>query len=112
MNGVIEIVNNEVKIHEMFEEVDAAEAAMRNIKRRVAVTGEVLLATICDEVVESDSAQFGYISFADAAVMLSVRYQQVFQRAVTKGKMRWIQTPVNHVMVEDVLAWKAMRDAR
>jgi hypothetical protein len=109
MNAVIEINNNEVIVHGEFENVDSAESAIRNIKRRVAVTGECFVATMFEDVDVNESAP-QYITFAQAAEMLSVRYQQVFQRAVVKGKMRWMQTPVNHVALEDVLVWKAKRE--
>jgi hypothetical protein len=40
-----------------------------------------------------------------------VSYQQVFQRAVTKGKMSWRQSPENEVAMADVLVWKEKRSA-
>jgi hypothetical protein len=63
-----------------------------------------------EEVVESNySAQNGYVTFAQAAEIVGVRYQQVFQRAVVKGHMTWKQTPTNQVLLADVLEWKAKR---
>jgi predicted transcriptional regulator len=81
-----------------------------NVSRRAKVVGEVSAQEIVEEVVESDfAAQDGYISFGDAARMLQVRYQQVFQRAVTKNKMGWRQVPENQVLLADVLEWRNKR---
>jgi hypothetical protein len=112
MFAAIEINNNDVIVHAEFDSIEAAEAAVRNVKRRVGVVGEVFAASMFDveEIVENNSAP-RYVTFAQAAEMLNVRYQQVFQRAVVKGKMRWMQTPVNHVMFDDVMEWKAKRES-
>jgi hypothetical protein len=111
MNAVIEINNNDVIVHETFDSAEQAESALRNVKRRVAVKGECFVATMYEvEEVDVNESAPQYVTFAQAAEMLGVRYQQVFQRAVVKGKMRWMQTPVNHVMLEDVMAWKAKRE--
>jgi len=112
MFATIEINNGEVIVHESFDNIEAAEAAVRNVKRRVAVTGEVFAASVFEEVVESDFANDGYVTFAQAAEIVGVRYQQVFQRAVDKGKMTWKQTPVNHVLLADVMEWKNKRSAK
>lgn len=108
--AVVELNGSDVIVHESFDDFDAAEAAVRNIKRRVAVIGEVVATSVYEDVVESNFvAQDGYISFGDAARLLNVRYQQVFQRAVTKGKMAWRQSPENEVLLADVLVWQSKR---
>jgi hypothetical protein len=109
---VVELVDGNVIVHESFDDFDAAVAAVRNVKRRAAVSGEVVAAAAFDEeVIESNYAADGYITFAAAAELVGVRYQQVFQRAVVKGKMSWKQTPTNHVLLQDALEWKQKRDA-
>jgi hypothetical protein len=110
MFAAIEINNSGVIVHETFDSIEAAENAVKNVKRRVAVTGEVFAAAMFDEeVVESDFAASEYVSFADAARFVGVRYQQVFQRAVVKGKMSWRQVPENQVLFADAVAWKDKR---
>lgn len=111
MFATIEINNNDVIVHETYATIEEAEAAVRNVKRRVAVVGEVFAAALFEET-ESDFTANEYMSFADAAKFLGVRYQQVFQRAVDKNKMVYRQTPTNEVLTADVMLWKEKRNAR
>jgi hypothetical protein len=107
---------------------DDAKARVYNIKRRVAVVGEVStreveVAPVGAPVVENDyvaaaaideasPAGGGYITFAEAAELLGIRYQQVFQKAVVKGKLRWQQTTSNFVSLADVQKWAQERIER
>lgn len=54
----------------------------------------------------------GYISFREVAVMLGVRYQQVYQRAFKLHKIRVYEGKVYYAHVDDVNAWIAMRNNR
>jgi hypothetical protein len=59
--------------------------------------------------VEKENAEPNYISFGFAAKVLGVRYQQVYSRAVTKNKMRWIERGLLHVHLDDVKKWNEIR---
>jgi hypothetical protein len=52
-----------------------------------------------------------YIKFNDAAKRLGVRFQQVYQRAVVRGKMRWVEEGKSkYVHIDDVAEWERVRD--
>jgi len=114
MYNIIETrLNGEIVItHELNVAAEDVKRMIYNVQRRAKVSGAVTALEIVEEVQNDFVTQDGYVTFANAAIMLGVRYQQVFQRAVTKNKMRWIQTPVNHVMLADVLEWKEKRATR
>jgi hypothetical protein len=123
MNAVIELVEGGVVVHEEFATFEEAEHAVRNVKRRVAVKGEVFAATMFDVEVEEvdenaqvvadfDDAEYGFVTFAEAARLLGVRYQQVYQRAVVKAKMTWHYTTSNFVSLKDVEEWREARAKR
>lgn len=114
MFNIIETrLNGEIVItHELNVEAADVKRMIYNVQRRAKVSGVVTAEEIVEVVENNFVTQDGYITFANAAQMLQVRYQQVFQRAVVKNKMRWIQTPVNHVLLADVLEWKEKRSAR
>jgi len=113
MFNIIETrLNGEIVItHELNVEAADIKRMIYNVQRRAKVSGEVTAVEVVEEV-QNDFAPNSYITFAEAATMLNVRYQQVFQRAVDKGKMRWMQNPTNHVMLADVLEWKQKRESR
>jgi len=51
-----------------------------------------------------------YITFAAAAKSLDVRFQQVYQRAVIRNKMRWVDTGKRKIVhKDDVEAWRSVR---
>jgi hypothetical protein len=119
MNTVIEINNSDVIVHGEYATFEDAENAVRNVKRRVGVVGEVFAATMFEEVEENlqnvtyfDDAEYGYVTFAEASRILGVRYQQVYQRAVTKAKMSWQQTTAMFVSLKDVEIWQEQRKNR
>lgn len=115
MFNVIETqTDGTIIIHDTVEEADV-KRVVYNVKRRANVVGEVTAVEIVEieEIVENNYVEHdGYISFGDAARMLGVRYQQVFQRAVTKGKMSWRQSPENEVWLQDVVTWQQKRNAQ
>jgi hypothetical protein len=93
---------------------------VRNIQRRVGTVGTIsarLVAVENDHVAvdmidEADPDNGGYITFAEAAELLGIRYQQVFQKAVVKGKLRWQQTTANFVALADIRKWAQERAER
>jgi excisionase family DNA binding protein len=55
-------------------------------------------------------AHADYIPFAEAAKTLGVRFQQVYQRAVVRGKMRWVDAGKRKLVHKaDVQAWAKIR---
>jgi hypothetical protein len=63
-----------------------------------------------DQIQNEAVAESQYVPFAECAKVLGVRFQQVYQRAVVRGKMRWIETPKHKLVhVDDVQAWAAIR---
>ena len=113
--AVVEIIDNDVIVHETMNDFDFAIKTVRNVKRRVGVNGEVVTAFMFDEeseIVNDSIPDSEYVTFSRASEILGVRYQQVFQRAVVKGKMKWFQSPVNHVLLKDVMDWKTKRESR
>jgi predicted alpha/beta hydrolase family esterase len=133
MYAVIEIQGLETLVHDAFDNVEATEAALRNVKRRKAVTGECFVAFV-DEAADVNESMValdlpgvqvfdfptavvevvndGWMSFGEAARSLGVRYQQLYQRAVVKGKMLWRSTPAHEVAAADVEAWRVARAKR
>lgn len=112
---------------------DDVKGRLYNLKRRVSVVGVLTAVEIkegptveeeapAEEPVESDHVALlvdeadpsngGYITFAEAAELLGVRYQQVFQKAVVHGKLRWQQTTANFVSLSDVQKWAQERFER
>jgi hypothetical protein len=58
---------------------------------------------------ENENEIPNYVSFGFAAKVLGVRYQQIYARAITKNKMRWIEKGLLHVHVDDVKTWIEIR---
>lgn len=59
---------------------------------------------------EIDAAYPEYMSFAACSKELGVRFQQVYQRAVVRGKMRWISAGKHKLVLKaDVDSWKKVR---
>jgi len=51
-----------------------------------------------------------YMSFAEAAKQLDVRFQQVYQRAVVRSKMRWVEGKKRKMVhKDDVKQWGISR---
>ncbi len=51
-----------------------------------------------------------YIKFSEAALICKCRFQQVYQRAVVRGKMSWRdEGKFKTVSLKDVEEWKANR---
>jgi hypothetical protein len=122
--AVVELQGADALVHGEYESYETAEAQRLNIRRRAKVTGECVVA-MYDEAVdvnESFAAAIAtvdvfempdrFIAFSDAAAQLGVRYQQLYQRAVVKGKMMWQQRPALFVRVQDVEEWQAARALR
>lgn len=80
-------------------------------KEEVASATEVQAEVQAPEVViEPEDTLSDYMSFADAAKKLDVRFQQVYQRAVVRNKMRWIDAGKRKMVHKaDVAAWAAIR---
>jgi len=54
-----------------------------------------------------------YVKFAEAAKICQVRFQQVYQRAVVRGKMQWKdEGKFKTVRLADVEKWRDERIAR
>lgn len=52
-----------------------------------------------------------YMKFAECSKLLGVRFQQVYQRAVVRGKMQWIESGKSkYVLKADVSAWQKVRE--
>jgi len=119
---VIELQGSDVITHGEYADFDFAEAALKNVKRRAAVKGECFAAVAVEEEVASDftaadvanfdDAEYGYVTFSEAAKLIGVRYQQVYQRAVTKSLMAWQLTTALFVSLKDVESWKQQRFER
>ena len=63
-----------------------------------------------EEVIEPEVDLSAYIPFAEAAKELGVRFQQVYQRAVIRNKMRWEDTGKRKVVhKDDVAEWAKIR---
>jgi len=63
---------------------------------------------ITDDVVEYEGER--YEKFNQARLRLNCRFQQVYQRAVVRNKMRWIELgKAKYVRVEDVDEWLKYR---
>jgi hypothetical protein len=123
MFTVIEINNSGVVTHGEYDSIEAAEAARVNIRRRASVTGECFAASMFDEEIDANEssivASVGvftmtdcFMPFGEAAALLGVRYQQLYQRAVVKAKMSWQARPALWVSGNDVADWKAAREQR
>lgn len=53
-----------------------------------------------------------YMSFGDAAKQLGVRFQQVYNRAVDRKKMQWLEVGKRKLVLRtDVEAWAKVREA-
>ena len=53
-----------------------------------------------------------WVSFNDAAKRLNVRFQQVYQRAVVRGKMEWRQVGKQKQVTEkSIEEWEKVREA-
>ncbi len=63
------------------------------------------------EVKEPEVNVKDYMSFAEAAKSLGVRFQQVYQRAVVRSKMRWIDGGKRKMVHKDDIAeWAVIRE--
>lgn len=94
-----------VKAPASDEEADAEPKPAREKKVKVPSTPRD------DSVIGPDGEE--YIRFAVASTRMGVAFQQVYQRAVTNAKMRWLEhRGQKYVNAEDVDAWKILRDEK
>ena len=136
MTNVQYTKNNEV-VTETFETIEAAQAAVKNIKRRkgvanveimevietaAVVEAEAILEAAFDGGVEAEEAflteedevvNTRFFIFANIASQLNVRYQQVWQR-MQAGKLEAVKVAKGKRMVwagkeSDIETWAAER---
>ncbi len=84
---------------------------MTAAKNKAAVQKEEKVVVEIEEVKEPKVDLTDYMSFAEAAKSLGVRFQQVYQRAVVRSKMHWVDGGKRKMVLKaDVAEWAVIRE--